>query len=347
MSISTSISSIKSSSVCLDGWSYYNFNCYNFNIETGYTWSACQSQCNSFRASMLCIPDSTTNTWIANQLLELEYSYSWIGYSDLQNKDGNYEWVSGCSSSYTYWDINSNYNSYDCAYIASDGFWGSTSDVGSTRTICICEYNPEPTSVPTIVPSAPTVISSTISPTSLSPTTTTSSTSSSLSDGLIVFIVVASFYISGFLMLAILKMRRDAKVGNDDNNYNDSSSNQENNDFQLFPDGEDGYGNISSSFPVASSNQGFPVTSTNQEYGHSNMYPTFHVTSSNQEFPVTSSNQGFHVTNSNQEYGHNNIYPSFPVASSNQGYGNNPAPYPVTNNNEENGYGNIESIRFE
>ena len=84
MSISTSISSIKSFSVCLDGWSYYNFICYNFNIETGYTWSACQSQCNSFRASMLCIPDSTTNTWIANQLLELEYSYSWIGYSDLQ-----------------------------------------------------------------------------------------------------------------------------------------------------------------------------------------------------------------------------------------------------------------------
>lgn len=95
-------------------------------------------------------------------------------------------------------------------------------------------------------------------------------------------------------MLAILKMRRDAKVGIDDNNYNESRSNQENNDLQLFPDGVDGYGNISSSFPITSSNQGFPVTSSNQEYGN---------TSST--FPVASSNQGFHVTNCNQEYGNN------------------------------------------
>ena len=74
------------------------------------------------------------------------------------------------------------------------------------------------------------------------------------------------------------------------------------------------------SFPVTSTNQEFPVTSSYQLYGHSYMYPTF---------PVTSSNQGF------------------PVNSSNQGYGNNATPYPLTNNNEENGYGNIETIRFE
>jgi len=155
-------------------------------------------------------------------------------------------------------------------------------------------------------------------------------------------------------MLAILKMRRDAKVGIDDNNYNGSSSNQENNDLQLFPDGEDGYENISSSFPVTSTNQEFHVTSSNQEYG--NISSTF---------PVASSNQVFHLTNSYQEYGHSYMYPSFPVAnsnqgfpvtssnqgfpvsSSNQGYGNNATPFPLTNNNEENGYGNIETIRFE
>ena len=103
-------------------------------------------------------------------------------------------------------------------------------------------------------------------------------------------------------MLAILKMRRDAKVGIGDSNYNGSSSNQENNDLQLFPDGEDGYGNISSSFPVTSTNQEFHVTSSNQEYGHSNLYPSFPVTSTNQEFPVTSSYQ---------LYGHSYMYPTF------------------------------------
>ena len=112
---------------CLSGWSNYYKNCYNFNIGTSHSWSACLSQCTSFDTSMLCIPDSSTNSWISNQLLELGYSYSWIGYSDLPNKDGNYKWVSGCCSSYTYY-VNSNYNNYDCAYTASDGFWGSSTD---------------------------------------------------------------------------------------------------------------------------------------------------------------------------------------------------------------------------
>jgi hypothetical protein len=98
---------------------------------------------------MLCIPDSTTNTWIANQL----YSHlgnsnlnSWIGYSDLPNNDGNYEWVSGCSSSYS----NSGYSNYnsDCVYIqAYYGAWSSYSDSYRWSIACSCQ------SLPTLLPS--------------------------------------------------------------------------------------------------------------------------------------------------------------------------------------------------
>ena len=49
---------------------------------------------------MLCISDSSTNDWINSQ-----YNAStWIGYSDLSDiQQGNYQWVTGCSSTYTNW----------------------------------------------------------------------------------------------------------------------------------------------------------------------------------------------------------------------------------------------------
>jgi len=97
---------------------------------------------------MLCIPDSTTNTWIANQLSQLGYySYSWIGYSDLPNNDGNYEWVSGCSSSYSNSGYSNNYYFYDCVYIYADsGAWYSYSDFDYS-SFCSCQ------SLPTLLPS--------------------------------------------------------------------------------------------------------------------------------------------------------------------------------------------------
>ena len=91
---------------------------------------------------MLCIPDSTTNDWIAYQM---GYSSSsWIGYSDLSNNDRNYEWVSGCSSSYSNYE--SNWPNYDCIY----GDWHSTGDYGSSWIACSCEYSIAPTSLPTL-----------------------------------------------------------------------------------------------------------------------------------------------------------------------------------------------------
>jgi hypothetical protein len=107
----------------------------------------CLSKCASLGASMLCIPDSTTNDWIAYQM---GYSSSsWIGYSDLSNNDRNYEWVSGCSSSYSNYE--SNWPNYDCIYIdAYNGDWHSTGDYGSSWIACSCEYSIAPTSLPTL-----------------------------------------------------------------------------------------------------------------------------------------------------------------------------------------------------
>jgi hypothetical protein len=73
----------------LHHWTLYNKNCYQFNVASYLSWSACESECSDLGASMLCIPDSATNTWISEQL-NYNYYYTWIGYSDLPNKDGAY-----------------------------------------------------------------------------------------------------------------------------------------------------------------------------------------------------------------------------------------------------------------
>ena len=160
---SSSPPTITPSVSCQVGWSYNNNKCYKFNVGTGYSWSGCKSECSSLGASMLCIPDSTTNTWIANQISQLGYSYSWIGYSDLPNNDGNYEWVSGCSSSYSNSAYGNNYYYNDCVYIYaySGYYWYSSSyycdSFSSSSIACSCEYPIVPTSLPTLSPTSPTV----------------------------------------------------------------------------------------------------------------------------------------------------------------------------------------------
>jgi hypothetical protein len=102
---------------------------------------------------MLCIPDSTLNTWIANQISQHGYSKSWIGYSDLPNNDGYFEWISGCSSSYTNGDfVYSRWYYY--AYIqANTGAWDTADGQTYSYLIaCSCEYIAS-TSLPTISPS--------------------------------------------------------------------------------------------------------------------------------------------------------------------------------------------------
>ena len=80
--------------------------------HTGVIWTQCEAICSSLGASMLCIPDSTTNAWIANQLNQLSYWFTFIGYRILPNTDGTYHWISGCSSTYTNWESYNNFNGY-------------------------------------------------------------------------------------------------------------------------------------------------------------------------------------------------------------------------------------------
>jgi len=90
---------------------------------------------------MLCISDSTKNTWIANQISQLGYSNSWIGYSDLPKYDRDFIWISGCISSYMNWFSSSNINK-DCAYISSsDSKWYAADDSDYSYISCSCEYS--------------------------------------------------------------------------------------------------------------------------------------------------------------------------------------------------------------
>jgi len=138
---------------CKSGWIHYNNNCYKFSFGFLLSWSNCKSQCASLGASMLCIPDSSTNSWIANQISQVGNSKSWIGYSDLPNEDENFKWVSGCSSSYSNsaWGNNDFYN--DCVYMyAYYGAWSSYYDYHSDSIACSCEYPTSPTVNPTSAP---------------------------------------------------------------------------------------------------------------------------------------------------------------------------------------------------
>jgi len=157
---------------------------------------------------MLCIPDSSTNTWIANQISQQGYSYSWIGYSDLPNNDGNYEWVSGCSSSYSNSYYGNNYYSYDYVYISLySGAWSSTYDYGFFSITCSCQHSFAPTLLPT-----------------LSPTPIPTSLPSSVIIGIVVGCVV--FIIMVILILKYFFCKRTNQVCI--STINESSSNNDN-----------------------------------------------------------------------------------------------------------------------
>jgi len=49
---------------------------------------------------MLCITDAATNNYTFN----MAGINSWIGYTDLPARQGHYAWVTGCVSTYTFWN---------------------------------------------------------------------------------------------------------------------------------------------------------------------------------------------------------------------------------------------------
>ena len=135
---------------------YSSTVCAMFDVASYLSWSAYESECSDLGASMLCIPDYYSHTWISEQLSYNYYYYACIGYSDLPNKDGAYHWSSGCSSTLTNFGYSS-YNS-DCFYLVYDagGVWNSQKDEADSSITCSCEYSVVPSTAPTEVPSSPT-----------------------------------------------------------------------------------------------------------------------------------------------------------------------------------------------
>ena len=86
---------------CPDGsWLTYDGNCYK-NMDVATTWSECEALCASEGATMLCIPDATTNQWVSNNIMT-HYGDVWIGITDEAN-EGHWEWPAGCASTYYDW----------------------------------------------------------------------------------------------------------------------------------------------------------------------------------------------------------------------------------------------------
>ena len=120
---------------CPGGWTQYGngTNCYNFGLVP-VTWPLCDSACAGLNATMLCIPDATTNAWLWAQTGNTS---TWIGFSDIGHV-GNYTWVSGCSSTYTNWDINQpdNQGIENYAYFYTRGKWDN---FGAFNKVCACQ----------------------------------------------------------------------------------------------------------------------------------------------------------------------------------------------------------------
>ena len=116
-------------------------------------WSECKSECAHLDASMLCITDEETNAWLANELIK-NGQYPWIGYSDLSDtQQGDYQWITGCSSTYTNWYPGepNNLGAKDCVVMTFNGRWDSLPDFAYSFAICSCEYSVSPSSAPSTV----------------------------------------------------------------------------------------------------------------------------------------------------------------------------------------------------
>jgi len=123
-------------SICPTGWTTYGTNCFKFTISTSTTWQQCFDSCAALGASMLCITDAATNSWAFG----MAGVSSWIGYTDLPARQGNYAWVAGCVSTYTNWNTGepNNVGTEDAVHLQGSGTWNNQVPTeGGYR--CSCE----------------------------------------------------------------------------------------------------------------------------------------------------------------------------------------------------------------
>jgi len=124
-------------SICPTGWTTYGSNCFKFNISVNIgPWLQCFNACAALGASMLCITDAATNSYLVGQA----GVPSWIGLSDFPGEQGNFAWVAGCNSTYTNWD-NGEPNSIgieNAVNLQGTGLWTNEVHTSGSRR-CSCE----------------------------------------------------------------------------------------------------------------------------------------------------------------------------------------------------------------
>lgn len=79
-------------------WTHYGNSCYKFfNISK--SWYNASTSCQSENSFLVTIDDISENQFVITTLTS---SYSWIGLNDI-SQEGQFEWVSGSTSSYRRW----------------------------------------------------------------------------------------------------------------------------------------------------------------------------------------------------------------------------------------------------
>jgi alpha-tubulin suppressor-like RCC1 family protein len=150
-----------STKVCPVGWilSADGNRCYYFpGSDTAMTWSSCKTYCQSQSAGMLCIQSQAQQDDFIS--IRGGEHHTWIGYSATSLVLSDWDWNSGCTSSYTNWDtlepnilVGSGYSSI----YSATGKWADF--VSSATQECACQLSsinatPFPTSQPSGRPTA-------------------------------------------------------------------------------------------------------------------------------------------------------------------------------------------------
>ncbi|XP_072020401.1 macrophage mannose receptor 1-like [Amphiura filiformis] len=91
---------------CATGWKQFNGQCYQINGNNPKTWSDAKHYCEAQGAYLITIMSDPENQLVAVQMQDFAnagYTDMYIGLSDT-SVDGNFQWISGSSMSYTNWN---------------------------------------------------------------------------------------------------------------------------------------------------------------------------------------------------------------------------------------------------
>nr|XP_022341257.1 lectin BRA-3-like [Crassostrea virginica] len=167
----------------------YMGHCYEFELHHKRDWNAAQTDCHSKGGTLVAINNMDEQTFLMAALksLGLHGTGAWIGLSD-KNQEGTFTWVTGETSTFTYWAPGQPHSSHrrflldsvsdeDCVLLkySDSGHWHDYPcekldpfGLVRERFPYICEYSYSGTSTSTAAPS----VVSTVAPSTVLVTTT-------------------------------------------------------------------------------------------------------------------------------------------------------------------------------